>query len=297
MSTEPRRVSTFLDVPVCMHRRATALFGVLEVPFERTVSYGGGTARGPQAILKASQYVEEFDGRSIPARAGIWVAPPVNARGNADAVFARIFRSVSSLLAEGKIPVILGGEHSITAPCVKAVSIHHGPVGVVQFDAHSDLRMSYEGSKASHACVMRRILEMGCPLFQVGIRAFSEDDPDVRRRYKVHSLDAEAIRKGGIPRTLLPAAFPEKIYLTFDVDAFDSSLMPATGTPEPGGLTWDQTITILERILPGRQIVAFDIVELAPINGFHAPDFAAAKLAYAIMGMIVAGRRRTQGRS
>ncbi len=277
-----------------MHRRNAALFGVLEVPFEQTVSYGGGTARGPQAILKASHYVEEFDGHSIPAEAGIWVAPPVNTKGNTPDVFARIQRSVTSLLAENKIPVILGGEHSITAPCVKAVCSRHGTVGVIQFDAHSDLRMSYEGSKNSHASVMRRVLEMGCPIFQVGIRAFSAEDPYVRRQYHVNSLDADAIRKGGVPALMLPAGFPKKIYLTFDVDAFDSSLMPATGTPEPGGLTWNETVTILERVLKGREVVAFDIVELAPIKGLHAPDFVAAKLAYVIMGMIVAARGATK---
>ena len=288
MNSRTTRDHTFLNPAQAACDKARSLFHIVPVPYEATVSYGHGTARGPGAILTASRYLEEFDGSCIPCDAGIHVEPTVRVKGlKPEAVYRRIEKSVHDVLHEGSIPVVLGGEHSLTLGAIRALRESGQPFGVVHFDAHSDLRDSYQGTRHSHACAMRRVLDLGVPLFQVGVRSFDRQDPEVRKRWHVGHLDADEIARRGIPRRILPAGFPKKIYISFDVDAFDCSLMPSTGTPEPGGLSWNDAITALERVIHGRQVVGFDTVELAPIPGLHAPDFVAAKLVYSIMGMIV----------
>ena len=266
------------------------LFQVIPIPYEATVSYGHGTARGPRAILDAARYLEEFDGRSIPGEAGIRVRPAVRVAGRRPTqLFSAITKAVRETAGEGSIPVLLGGEHSITAGAVRAFAGARRRLGVVHFDAHSDLRDTYQGSRHSHACAIRRVLDLGVPVFQIGVRSFDRHDPEVRRRLRVGHLDADEIARRGIPKTILPAGFPRDIYISFDIDAFDCSLMPSTGTPEPGGLFWNDAIAALERVVRRRRVVGFDVVELAPIRGLHAPDYVAARLVYSIMGMIVRG--------
>jgi agmatinase len=288
LSSRTIRSNSFLPQALAPRDKTKALFHVIPVPYEATVSYGHGTAKGPQAILTASQYVEEYDGISVPADAGIYVEPAIRVKGLKDEqVFDRIEKNVRAVFHEGSIPVILGGEHSLTVGPVRAILKSGHRFGVVHFDAHSDLRDVYQGSRNSHACAMRRVLDLGIPVFQIGIRSFDRHDPHVRRKRRVGHLDADAIARQGIPKNILPANFPKKIYISFDVDAFDCSLMPSTGTPEPGGLFWDDAIAALEKVIRGRQVLGFDTVELAPIPGLHAPDFVAAKLVYSIMGMVV----------
>lgn len=258
---------------------------VIPAPYERTVSYGGGTARGPQAILDASQQLEVFDGKGCPGEAGIFTSvPPPGMEGTEEQALDGIGAAMAKAVGDGKRPLLLGGEHTVTYGAVRALAASGVALGVVQFDAHADLRDTYQDNPLSHACVMRRIHELGVPIFQVGVRSLSQAEHVYRTTHRVPHLDAEAIHARPLPVPLLPAAFPEMVYLTFDVDAFDASLMPATGTPEPGGLFWHQAVHLVRRSLDGRSLLAADVVELAPQSGLHACDFTAAKMAYTLMG-------------
>ncbi|WP_294514436.1 agmatinase [uncultured Bilophila sp.] len=268
------------------------LFHVLPVPLEATVSYAGGTAKGPQAILEASDQLELWDGESVPAEPGIRTWPAVDCSGSSETVLAAVESAVDSILEYGGLPVLLGGEHTVTYGALASLKKRFGTFGVIQFDAHADLRDSYEGSPWSHACVMRRaVKDLGLPLAQFGVRALCLDEVEARREHGVTFHDAADIARHGVPESLLPSDFPDRVYLTFDVDGLDPSIMPATGTPVPGGLGWYQSLDIAERTLAGREVLGFDVVELAPVPGLHAADFAAARLVYALMGIVQRGRK------
>ena len=275
----------FLASELCETNPDQALFHVIPVPYEKTVTYGKGTGKGPSAILAASQQLELYDGFGIPAEKGIHTEVPHDCDGPQNAVLDALPARITAIAAERKIPVILGGEHTVTAGALKGVVGARGPVGVVQFDAHADLRNRYEESPYNHACAMRRVLEQGNSLFQIGVRSLSMEEVAYRRDHRIEGFDAITIFHEGIPKTVLPDDFPRDIYITIDVDCFDPSIMPATGTPEPGGLTWYQMLDALSKICRERRGVGFDVVELAPISGFHAPDFTAARLIYQLMGL------------
>ncbi len=271
----------------------SCLFHVLPVPLEATVSYAGGTAQGPQAILEASDQLELWDGESVPAEAGIFTWPAVDCSGSSEAVLGRVEQAVEGILEKKGLPVLLGGEHTVTYGALAALKKRFGTFGVIQFDAHADLRDAYEESPWSHACVMRRaVKDLGLPLVQFGVRAMCLEEVEARREHSVTFFDASFIARNGLPEDLLPPHFPRQVYLTFDVDGLDPSVMPATGTPVPGGLGWYQSLDIAERTLAGRDVLGFDVVELAPVAGMHAADFAAARLAYALMGIVQRGRSR-----
>jgi agmatinase len=279
--------------------REEALFHVIPAPYEETVSYGAGAALGPGAILEASDQLEEFDGTDVPAAHGVWTAPPVPCGGGPEKTLAAIELAVADALAMDRIPVLLGGEHTVTLGALRACQKKYGtfgPMGVVQFDAHADLRAAYQGTPYSHACVMRRAHELGLRLFQIGARAISLEEVEYRRENPdIAYLDGAAIGRAallgkGLPAKLLPPDFPETVYVTFDVDGLDPSVIPATGTPVPGGLSWYAALDALQKCIAGRRVVGFDVVELAPRPGEPASDFAAAQLAYNMMGMIGRGR-------
>jgi len=265
------------------------LFHVIPVPYEKTVSYGAGTAAGPLAILESSQQLELFDGISVPAEYGIYTHPSVNCDDSDEKTLEKIAKTVSIVLNLKKIPVILGGEHTVSVGAFRAIKAHFNDFGIVQFDAHADLRDTYHGTSLSHACVMRRALEMDIPIFQIGVRSLSWEEHVLRQERNIGHLDASAIGMAPFPDVMLPEDFPQNIYITFDVDGLDPSIMPATGTPEPGGLSWYQAISALRAVMRGRQVIGFDVVELAPIPDMHAPQFTAARLIYNLFGMI--GRR------
>jgi agmatinase len=287
-------------------------FHVICAPMEETVSYGGGTGRGPQAILDASDQLEAFDGESCPCELGIHTTGPFQ-------TLESIEDAVSKIWSAKHFPVLLGGEHTVTLGALRALKAAGEEFGVVQFDAHADLRDEYEGSKLSHACVMRRAVDdLDLPLFQIGVRAFCVEEHEFRKERGIPHLDASEISRTGIPEKLLPDDFPEKLYVTFDVDGLDPSVMPSTGTPVPNGLSWREAFQCLEKLLgggsrfrqgcggqassfqcmekdgvqaqPARKMIAADVVELAPIDGLHAPDFGAAQLVYRIMGLAARGR-------
>jgi agmatinase len=272
----------------------SCLFHVIPVPYEKTVSYGTGTRTGPLAILKSSLQLELFDGIGIPAEYGIYTHPQVNCVGKAETVLKRITDAVSNVLNLNKIPVILGGEHTVSAGAFKAVKAHFKDFGIVQFDAHADLRDTYHGTSLSHACVMRRALDMDIPIYQIGVRSLSWEEHLLREERHIGHLDASAIGMAHVPGLILPDDFPKNIYITFDVDGLDPSIMPATGTPEPGGLSWHQAVSALSSVLRARKVVGFDVVELAPIPGMHAPEFTVARLIYNLFGMIGRQKRPPQ---
>ncbi len=278
----------FLESELESGTQQNPLFHVIPVPLEQTVSYGGGTARGPGAILEASQQLERWDGFSEPLVAGIDTTPFIDCSGDIATIFERIEETVQKVVKRKGIPVVLGGEHTVSlAPIRVLAQSCPEPIGIIQLDAHADLRESFEGFPYSHACVMRRALEeCGCRLFQFGVRALCREEVDYRTTHQVGHLDGRAIPAANLADFVLPADFPRKIYLTLDVDGLDPSVIGATGTPVPGGPTWYQTLTFLERALAGRTILGFDLVELAPRDGDHGSDFAAAQLVYSVMGII-----------
>ena len=204
-------------------------------------------------------------------------------------VLERIEAATAHALHCKALPVILGGEHTVTLGALRALAAEAArtgePFGVVQFDAHADLRSQYEGSIYSHASVMHRaVADLGLPLAQFAMRDFCREEVDVRRRYNVLHYDADILFRQGLPERPLPEDFPRRLYITFDVDGLDASLMPATGTPSPGGLFWHQALLLIERCLQGRSMAGMDVVELAPLPGLHHADFTAAKLTHALMG-------------
>jgi agmatinase len=263
-----------------------ALFHVIPVPYEKSVSYGTGTANGPQAILDASCQLELFDGKSVPAELGIHTQPMLDCSGSHEEALARVETVVAACLSYEKIPVVLGGEHTITYGAVQALQQKYPDFGVVQFDAHADLRETYEGSLFSHACVMKRVFDRGIPLFQLGTRSYSLEEHSLRQKHEIAHIDAEDLSRMDICEFVLPVDFPDQVYITFDVDGLDPSIMPATGTPVPGGLTWYQTMGLLQRIIESRICIGFDVVELAPVPLLHSASFTAAQLVYATMGFL-----------
>jgi agmatinase len=264
-----------------------ARFHVLPVPYEKTVSYGHGTALGPGAIIGASGQLERWDGASDPGAEGIYTWPAIDCSGEPNQVIGQIGAGVARILALGKMPVVLGGEHTVTWGVMQGY-LQRGirDFGVVQIDAHADLRDAYEGDPLSHASVMRRIVEAGIPLVQLGIRAFCEEEIAARKKHGVVAYDAVEIAPKGIDRIDLPKDFPPNVFFTLDVDGIDPSVLPATGTPVPGGLGWYQTLGLFESVARQRRIIGFDVMEFAPIEGFHAFDFAAALLTYKLMGIV-----------
>lgn len=261
-------------------------FHIIPVPLERTVSYGAGTHLGPAAILEASQQLEAWDGISSPGTLGFHTCEPINCEQSLDAVFADIMAKVRTALDHGAIPVTLGGEHTVSYAPIRALHDEGKEFGILHFDAHADLRNIYEGDAFSHACVLRRAVEdCGLPLVQFGTRDYSEEEADFRKKAGITAYDAAFLARKGLPRKPLPKRFPKNVYVTFDVDGLDSSLMPATGTPSPGGLFWNDAMHILATCLKGRRLIGFDVVELAPIESLHHADFTAAKLVHALMGM------------
>jgi agmatinase len=272
-------MKTFLASEIPDLPAEDCLFHVIPAPYEKTVSYGGGAAKGPTAILEASYQLEAYDGESCPCIFGIHTL-------KAQYSLEFMEREITEVLKLGKIPVMLGGEHTVTYAALKALKETGDDIGIIQFDAHADLRAEYDGDAFSHACAMHHAVEMDFPLFQIGVRALSLPEVELRAAKNIQYLDGYEIGKRGIPDNLLPDGFPEKVYITIDVDGLDPSIMPATGTPEPGGLNWFQLFQCLEQITANKTVVGFDVVELAPIKDFHAPDFLCARMIYNLMGLI-----------
>lgn len=267
-----------------------AAFYIIPCPLERSASYGGGTRFGPEEIIKASQQLEKQENGMTPGEKGIYTAPPVNCDGPAEVVLTRIEAATEKALDHGAIPALLGGEHTVTLGALRALKYYFDKkgekFGVVQFDAHADLRNEYKGDPLSHASVMARaVRDLDLPVVQFAVREISPEEIEVRETANIVHYDAYFLSRVGLPEKPLPEDFPKNIYVTFDLDALDSGLMPATGTPSPGGVNWRETHFILETIAKDHKIRGFDVVELAPIPGMIHPNFTAAKLVHLLMGL------------
>ncbi|HPN85200.1 MAG TPA: arginase family protein, partial [Victivallales bacterium] len=200
--------------------------------------------------------------------------------------------AVKKALESSAVPVLLGGEHTVSYGMAKALFEKYGrDFGIIHFDSHGDLRPEYYGNRFSHACVMRRIVEdFQIPLMQIGTRAYCMKESKYRIKNGISSIDADRIINGGIPKKIIPRSFPKKVFISFDVDVLDPSIMPSTGTPEPGGLLWNDVIKILSSVSRQVRIIAFDLVELAPIPSMHHADYTVAKLAYFMMQLCPEGK-------
>ena len=263
---------------------------ILGCPYEKTTSYGKGTAHGPAAILKASHYVEFFDEEMLSEICfdkGICTLPPLSFNKVAGkSAIEHAYKSVKNLIEEEKFVVLLGGEHTISIAPIKAHFDSFKNLSILHFDAHSDLRDSYEGNKYSHACFAARVAEFTTDIVQVGIRAQCYEEHEYIKKSKIKTYYAHRIREEGFYESLndkILNDLNENVYITYDVDYFDPSIMPSTGTPEPGGFFWDETLRLLKKVIKNTNLVGFDVVELAPVKNVPSPDYLAAKLIYKIL--------------
>lgn len=280
--TQPHQFGGVLPAPRTFAESAAV---ILPVPFDRTTSYGQGTKHGPRELLLASSQVELWDeeiGVDVHGR-GMFTAPELDLSAHPlDDAIAEIGRVAGRMLDAGKFLVTLGGEHSITSPIVGAVAARHPGVSVLQIDAHADLRDSYLGEPHSHASAMRRTLAHA-PIVQVGIRNLSEEEATALPGLSTAIFYDWNMRED--PRWIdrVVGALSNTVYVTIDLDGLEPGLMPAVGTPEPGGLSWRELTTLLRRTFDTRRVVACDVVELCPIPGFASPNFVAARLVYKLL--------------
>ena len=263
---------------------------ILPIPYEATISYGGGTSKGPAAILNASHYVEFYDeetNREVFNEFGIATLEPLDfTKLDEENSLGLIYNTSKKLTQEGKFVISLGGEHTISQALIVPYAEKYPDLSILHIDAHSDLRKDYLGNKFSHASVMARVCEYLDPskIVQIGIRAQCIEEADFIKENGVTTLYAHEIRAGKYRKIVKDwddfaiEKLSNNVYVTFDVDGFDPSIMPATGTPEPNGLFWHETMTLLRKLGKTKNIVGCDVVELAPMTGLHHPDLTTAKL-------------------
>lgn len=259
---------------------------ILPAPYDFSTTYQGGTRWGPRAILAASQNMELWDEEcGATYRHGIHTLAELEPTAlGPEAMAKRVEQATAWILDQKKLPIMLGGEHSLTAGAVHAVHARHPRLSVLQLDAHGDMRNEYLGSPYSHACVMRRVREM-VPAVSVGIRSISEEERAYLDAYPAPIWSTRQFRalKGNWQPIL--DALTDEVYVTFDLDALDPGILPGTGTPEPGGLDWYEAVDLLAAVAKRAKIVGADIVELAPLPGHVASDFLAARLTYRMIGL------------
>jgi agmatinase len=284
MTTEPLNFLG-LSAPFCEEK--TAHFVVLPIPYEQTTTYGKGTAHGPKAIIEASQQVELYDEELgfEPYTMGVYTAPDIKPGPGPHETLEAICWATSDLLEQGLIPVALGGEHSLTVGMVRAFIEKFKDLTILQLDAHADLREQYLDSKWNHACTARRLMELA-PVVPVGIRNLSKEEAEFIQKRSLNIFYAQEVRRHK-PWDEVIARLSQNVYVTIDLDVFDSGIMPSVGTPEPGGLDWYEVLELIRLVAHERTIVGFDVVELCPQPGNIAPDFLAAKLVYKVIGYIV----------
>ncbi|MCH8966656.1 MAG: agmatinase [Planctomycetes bacterium] len=286
MKTAP---DNFLQLGPKENAYDTAQFAVLPVPYDATASYLPGARRGPAAIITASQHLEDFDDELEVEchKAGIATLDPVvpNASGP-QAMHEDLFRIARRVVRDGKFLLSLGGDHSISAALVRAVMSRHKRLSVLQIDAHCDLRDSFQGSRYSHACVMRRIMELGASIVPVGIRTLSRQEHRFLKRERIEPITAREchMEDDWVDRVLNQLS--DTVYVTIDIDAFDPAFAPGTGTPEPGGLDWYQVTGLLRLVAAEKTIVGADIVEVMPIPGQVVTEYLAARLAYKLISYV-----------
>lgn len=278
------------DVPEIYTLSENSKVVFIPCPYGNTTSYQSGTDKGPDAILDAANHMELFDEelkKEIFVHGVFTQAPMAVSDLSPEQMFQEVYENIKNVLAKDKFPILLGGEHSVSPGVVKAVSEKYNNVSVLHLDAHYDLRNEYEGSKHSHACAARRFLEYA-PVVEVGVRSLCKDEYDFIKTKPdgLYIKDVYDILKDKKWREDVVANLSDNVYISLDLDVFDPSIMPSTGTPEPGGLTWDQVRSLIKIVSEKKNIVGFDVVELMPIDDLKAPDFMTAKLIYRIMGYV-----------
>lgn len=290
--------SNFGGIPPEISDWDKSRFVVLPVPFDHTTSFQPGTNKGPKAAIEASAYMELYDEELNiePCDAGIHTLGQLEVGLDSEETIERIQKAASDIINAGKIPVTIGGEHSVTFGVVKALKEKYKDFTVLQFDAHADLRKEYQGSELSHACVMRRVHELGVKIVQVGIRSMSKGEAEFLQKadniytyYAANIMDADS--DSGNWMDDAASHLSGNVYITIDVDVFDPAYMPATGTPEPGGLDWYKVTRLLRKVCKNCNIIGFDAMELSPIAGQPASDFLTAKLLYKLMGYTLTEKR------
>ncbi len=288
---------SFLGVQSSLEKAEVVM---LPVPYDSTATYGTGARFGPNAIIDASTQLELYDielGMNICDKAPIHTLDELEVdKGDPFRTTELVGRAVKSIVELGKKPVILGGEHSITAGAVSGFS-NPKELSVLQIDAHADLRDSYEGTKYSHACAMRRVRELVGSTVQVGIRSMCDEEAEYIKEQEIGKsiFYAKDLKKNGMGSSVdaILSQLKDDVYITVDVDGFDPSVFPGTGTPEPSGLLWDDVLFLMKAVSEKKKVVGFDVVEVLPVPPLHITEFAAAKLAYKMMGYFWAQKEGT----
>jgi agmatinase len=290
----------FLGLEKQFSNYETSKVVILSTPYEKTVSYGAGTAKAPEAIISASQYVEFLDDeffRELCFKIGIATLPTINfGNKTGKSMLSHLQHAVTDQLNAGKFVVTLGGEHTISTAPILAHHEQYPNMSVLHFDAHSDLRQEYSGTPYSHACFMARVAESGFPMervIQTGIRAQCNAEFEFAKANRIKTFYATEIRRGkhgtNWQRSIVKALPTNEVYITFDVDYFDPAIMPTTGTPEPDGFFWNETMDIFREInRAGKKIMGFDVVELSPDPKVRHATYLVAKLVYRILNFAFA---------
>jgi agmatinase len=293
--------SNFLSIEKKYSDFDNSKIAILSAPYEKTTSYGKGTSKGPKEILKASAFVEfyddEFD-RELCNEIGITSIYPLNLNDKTpETALNTIESKVTELLNHQKFVVTVGGEHTISYAPIKAHFIKFPDMSILDFDAHSDLRDKYDDSNFSHACVMKRVCDFfpSIKITQVGIRAQSIEEAHFIKNNHINTFYASKIRTGAYGKNwqkTVADSLGKEIYVTFDIDYFDPSLIPATGTPEPDGFMYSETIDIFREIIrQKKRIIGFDVVELAPVKNLHHPNLITARLIYKMLNFAFANQK------
>lgn len=276
------------------YKRSKAV--ILKAPYERTTTYIQGTKSGPAAIIDASKYLERFDEElnQETFRIGIHTSGIAGMEDlPSEEMVEKVAGAVGEILKANKFPVLLGGEHSISVGAVKAFKENFPSLSVLHLDAHYDMRDELKGSKLNHGCAARRISEI-CPVVQIGTRSLSKEEKDflnLQPADKIKSISVYDILEMPLWKDTVSNGLTDTVYISIDLDVFDPSIVPAVGTPEPGGIGWYETLDLLKGITKDKKIVGFDVVELCPIKGQIASDFLAAKLIYRLLGYIFPAKK------
>jgi len=288
----------FLAIPedeFCSYETST--YVIQSAPYEYTSSYLAGSYKGPKAMIKASQFVELYDEEldmETYRKGGICTVQPMDFTNRVDDKAVKLIRkNTAQLLKDGKFPVTLGAEHTITYGTMQAIAEKYPDVCMLQIDAHSDLRESYNDNIYSHASVMKRVYDMGVPLTQVGIRAQCIEEAQLIKQSKdIHTFYAHQVRQN--PKWMEEAlkSLGKTVYISIDADGFDPSVVPAVGTAEPNGLFWNETLQFLKLVCEKKKVVGFDVVEIAPAKGSILSEYTMAKLIYRLIGYIAKGKNK-----
>ena len=286
----------FLAIPesdLCSYEQSK--FVIQQVPYEHTSSYIEGSAKGPQAIVNASHFVEFYDEEldcETYKSCGIATLFPIDFKGMVDeAAINLIEKETDALLNDKKFVISIGAEHTVTNGFVRSHKKKYPGLAVLQIDAHSDLRQSYHNNIYSHASVMKRIHDMGIPLVQIGIRAQCKEEAElIKSSSIINTFYAYEIRKNNLWMSEALEKLPEHVYLTIDADGFDPAVIPAVGTAEPNGLFWSETLQFLKLVCSKKKVIGFDIVECAPIEDSILSEYTLAKLIYKLIGYINLGK-------